>query len=137
MSRRPRQRSQHYDVDATITPDTALSVSLKQVIIIIAGIFVVASGYAFLVLNQQSTSKDVTEIKSSVNANAGVVNNIIRDQDDKRAQLAKEFLASNDKIVESVNKLTTLVAVQQERQKSTDEKLEKVLNQISGALGRK
>ncbi len=120
-------RRTHYDVDATITPETGFKVSLVQMCGIAAGIFFVAVGYAYLTYN-------VIDIKDKQVAAIITTTAAIKDQDDKRSELGKKFLESNDKIAAAVNSMATQLAVQQERQKSTDEKLEKVLTQISTTL---
>lgn len=120
MPRQQHRRRAHYDVDATITPETRFKVSLLQLIGIAAGIFSIAVGYVYLVYN-------VTDIRDKQN----VATLAIKDQEEKRTQLGKQLVESNEKIASSVNTLATQMAVQQERQKSTDEKLEKVLTQIS------
>ncbi len=129
MAPRSRHRPQrtHYDVDATITPETGLKVSFKQMAGIIGGIFFVAIGYAYLTYN-------VVDIKDKQVAAIATTSAAIKDQDEKRTELGKKFLDSNEKIAAAVTTLATQMAVQQERQKSTDEKLEKVLTQISTTL---
>ncbi len=136
MASRPRHRLQraHYDVDATITPETGIKVSVKQMGMIAAGAFIFAVGYAFIIWGQQETKTAVTEIRSVQTTAIATTTAAIKDQDDKRSELGKKFLESNDKIAAAVNSMATQLAVQQERQKSTDEKLEKVLTQISTTL---
>ena len=130
--RRPAR--QHYDVDATITPETGLKVSITQMFVIAGGICVAAMAYAYLVWGQNATSKDVADIKLEQARVVAKTADVISEQDKKRDELGKKFLESNEKIANSITQLTTLTAVQQERQKATDEKLEKVLTQIGSAL---
>ena len=125
MPRRPR--SQHYDVAATITPETGFKVSLTQFLMIVGAVFTVAIGYAYLVWG-------VADIKQAQEKTVAKTTEIVTDQDKKREALGKQFIESNEKIAASIIQLTTLTAVQQERQKSTDEKLERVLTQIGTAL---
>ncbi len=129
MAARPktRPRTTHYDVDATITPETGLKLSITQMIALVSGIFFLASGFIYLAYNVTDIrDKQVTAIVTTTAA--------IKDQDEKRSQLGKQFIDSNEKIASAVTTLATQMAVQQERQKSTDEKLEKVLTQISVTL---
>lgn len=111
----------------TITPETGFKVSLTQLLMIIGGVFVVAVGYAYLVWG-------VSEIKTAQEKAVSTTALVINDQNQKREALGKQFIDSNEKIAASISQLTTLTAVQQERQKSTDEKLEKVLGRIGDAL---
>jgi Flp pilus assembly protein TadB len=128
-SGRPRRRD-----DGVLTPDTGVRMSLTQVGLFGAGIFVVAVGYAFMVWNQTSTSKDVSDIKTTQASSLITLQTVARDQEEKRQALAQEFIKSNQKIADSIGQLTTLTAVTQERQKASDEKLERVLGQIGTAL---
>lgn len=120
--------------DSTITPETGFRVSLIQAVLIMAAIFLAAMAYAYLVWGQQATGKDVVEIKTKQSELSTTTSAAVVMQEEKREKLAKDFLASNEKIADSIGKLTTLISVQQERQKQTDEKLERVLSQIGTAL---
>lgn len=119
--------ARHYNVDATITPETSFKVSLTQLLMIVSAAFFVAVGYAYLVWG-------VSEIKTGLEKTIVKTAEIVSEQDKKREVLGKQFLDSNEKIATSIGQLTTLTAVQQERQKSTDEKLEKVLTEIGVRL---
>ena len=129
MAKRARMKARHthYDVDATITPETKFKVSMVQMFSIAAGIFFVAIGYAYLTYNVVDIKAVQTDALTKTAA-------AIKEQDEKRNTLGKQFLDSNEKIAAAVTTLATQMAVQQERQKSTDEKLEKVLTQISSTL---
>lgn len=117
----------HYDVDAIITPETGFKMSLVQLFMVIGAVFLVAVGYAYLVWG-------VADIKDAQIKTVAKTAEIVKDQDGKREVLGKQFIESNEKIAASISQLTTLTAVQQERQKSTDEKLERVLGQIGARL---
>jgi ribosomal protein L30E len=121
----------------SLSPETNIALSLKQVIFALAAVLVAGSGWAYLVMGQQSTSKDVGDIKAQQAVIASTTAGIVKDQDEKRAMLAKEFIASQEKIAAKIGDLTTLVAVQQNQQKTTDEKLSKVLDQIGTFLEHK
>lgn len=124
MSRTARA---HYEVDATITPETGFKVSLTQFVMVVGVVFTVAIGYAYLVWG-------VADIKETQTKTVIKTSDAIKEQDEKRTALGKQFIESNEKIATAVGTLATQMAVQQERQKSTDEKLEKVLTQISTTL---
>ncbi len=127
VARTAKTRRTHYDVDATITPETRFKVSLVQMVGIVVGIFSIAVGYVYLVYN-------VTDIREKQSTAIATTSAALKDQDEKRSTLGKQFIESNEKIATAVSTLATQMAVQQERQKSTDEKLEKVLTQISTTL---
>jgi uncharacterized protein (UPF0264 family) len=124
---RRQVRNNHFNVDATITPETHLKVSLVQMGAIIVAIFFVAVGYAYLTYN-------IVDIKSTQVDVLGKTAIAVKEQDEKRVVLGKQFIDSNEKIALAISTLATQMAVQQERQRSTDEKLEKVLIQISTTL---
>lgn len=126
--RKVTRRAQHYDVAATITPETGFKVSITQLLMIVGAVFVVAVGYAYLVWG-------VADIKTAQEKNIAKTATVIDEQDRKRESLGKQFIDSNEKIASAIGQLTTLTAVQQERQKSTDEKLGKILDHIGSALG--
>lgn len=127
-------RRKRAEVNSRITPDTAFSVNLKQAVIIIAIVLGAGSAYAYVVWTQAAQSKDIADIKSTQATSTVAVTAITKDQEEKRAALGREFLASNQAIVAKLGDLTILVAVQQERQKTADEKLGKVLDQIGAVL---
>ena len=128
----PTKRQRRYQ--QPLSPETNLALTMRQAVIIIGALLVAGSGWAYLVMGQSATSRDVGDIKSAQTAIASLTAGIVRDQDEKRTALAKEFLASNEKIASKIGDLTTLVAVQQTQQKATDEKLGKVLDQIGTLL---
>lgn len=124
----------HYDVDATITPETKFRASLLQVCVGVAIVASFVTGYAFLMIGVQATSKDVVEIKAAQAETIKKTSDALVEQDKKRDDLGRKFIESNEKIASSIGQLTTLTAVQQERQKSTDEKLERVLTELGQRL---
>lgn len=117
-----------------ISPESHFAITLKQASIAIGVFLAAGSGYAYLVYNQSSQSKDIAEIKSTQAVSTMAVVATAKEQEDKRAALGREFLATNQAIVSKLGDLTTLVAVQQERQKITDDKLGRVLDQIGTVL---
>ncbi len=124
----------HYDVDATITPETGFKMSLVQLFMLLGVAFTIAAGYVYLVWDKSVIRSDITDIKAAqvsaiVTTAAG-----LKEQEDKRLQMGKQLIESNEKIASAVITLTTQMAVQQERQKTADDKLEKVLTQIGERL---
>lgn len=120
--------------ESNISPESHFAITLKQASIAIGVFLAAGSGYAYLVYNQSSQSKDIAEIKSTQAVSTMAVVATAKEQEDKRAALGREFLATNQAIVSKLGDLTTLVAVQQERQKITDDKLGRVLDQIGTVL---
>lgn len=120
--------------ESSISPESHFAITLKQASIAIGVFLAAGSGYAYLVYNQSAQSKDIADIKMTQNANTAVVVTVTKEQEEKRAALGREFLATNQAIVSKLSDLTTLVAVQQERQKVTDDKLGRVLDQIGTVL---
>lgn len=121
-------------VRGSISPESSFAITLKQAVIVVGVFLAAGSGYAYLVYNQSSQGKDIAEIKSTQTLNTMAVVSTSKEQEDKRAALGREFLATNQAIVAKLGDLTTLVAVQQERQKITDDKLGRVLDQIGTVL---
>lgn len=117
-----------------LSPETGLALSLKQALFIIGALLVAGSGWAYLVMGQAATSKDVTDIKAAQTTITATATAALNAQEEKRAALGREFLASNEKIAAKVGELATAIAVQQNQQKATDEKLSKVLDQLGMVL---
>ncbi len=132
--RSARTRQAHYAVDATITPETGFKVSLMQLCVLLGVAFAISSGYVYLVWDKSTIRSDITDIKAAQTTAIATTTAAIKDQDDKRAQLGKQFIESNEKIASAVTTLASQMAVQQERQKNSDEKLEKVLTLIDARL---
>lgn len=127
-------KRKHAVRESNISPESHFAITLKQASIAIGVFLAAGSGYAYLVYNQSSQSKDIAEIKSTQAVSTMAVVATAKEQEDKRAALGREFLATNQAIVSKLGDLTTLVAVQQERQKITDDKLGRVLDQIGTVL---
>lgn len=130
---RPRRRKT-YRQNASISPETGISITIKQAGAAIAGILIMGSGWFYLAMGQAATIKDVADIKSVQTATTTTTGAVMAAQDEKRAALAKDFLDSNARIEKSIATLTTLLAVQSERQNAQAEKLDKVIGQVGTAL---
>ena len=94
---------------------------------VVCAIAVTAGGYWFLVDNQNAQGKDIAEIKTTVT-------NATKDQDNKREQLGKDFLASNQKIADKVGDLNAAVLVQQATAKTMADTLAHISDQLSTAI---
>lgn len=117
-----------------LTPESGLSITLKQALVVGAIVAGAGSGYGYLVYTQSTQGAAINEIKTTQAVNTVSVLAVAKEQEEKRTALGKEFIESNRAIVTAIGELKTLSAVQQERQKTTDEKLSKVLDQIGAAL---
>jgi len=133
--RRAPAKTQHYEVSgsidaAPITPGTKISVNLVQFGFIAAGIAVVVGGYLYMENGQASLTKaqdafgkDIAEIKTTVGSTS-------KEQDTKREQMGKDFLASTSKIADQVAELNKQMAVQQTQTKLMTDTLTTISNQI-------
>lgn len=132
MTRRtavPRQRP------SAITPDSHVTLSIKQILVALGGVVVGASGYFYLVSNQTAAQRDIAEIKTNVAAVTSNTQSASKDQDAKREQLGKDFLASTNKIADEVNMLNAAMIHQQDQTATMNNTLVTISNQL-GELSR-
>jgi hypothetical protein len=129
---RPRHRQQ------ALTPDTHVSLTIIQLIALVLGLLAVAGGYVWLKVDASSakttaelTSTKVdtlgTKVEAAIQSNA----NQFKDQDNKREQLGKDFIASQQQIVAKVSELNTAVLLQQHDTKTIAETLAKISDQLN------
>lgn len=140
MARR-RQRAPRYSVPVveqpSITPEAKIGLTFKQLGV---GIGLVAAGaLAWGALkwdNAETRSensqirRDVAEIKKTQETFTASTPAALKDQDDKRARLGEQFLASNKLIADKVGDLATAIAVQQANAKNTENALVKISEQL-------
>lgn len=133
MARR-RQRAPRYSVPVVeqpaISPDSGLRITLKQALISIAVILGAGGAYGALKWDQAETRRDVADIKTAQKRFTEATPAALRDQDDKRAKLGEQFLASNKVIADKVGDLATAIAVQQANAKNTENALLKISEQL-------
>lgn len=115
---------------AGITADSHVTLSVKQVLIAIAAVAGIGSGYAYLVWNQTGTGKDVSELKATVASVATKTDSASKEQDAKREQMGKDFLASQQKLVDRVADLHDAVV----QQKATQDAMASTLTTIANEL---
>lgn len=113
-----------------LTPETHISMSVTQIGLLAAILFAFGGGWLALQLGQGSLRADVTDIKTTVSTVSNTAQAAAREQDVKREQLGKDFLASNQKIADRVNDLNTQLQVQQQSVKITNETLSKISDQL-------
>lgn len=133
MPPRPRHRPRYsapVESPPAITPGSAVTFTLKQALAVAAGILVAGAAYATLMWNQSSTNADVAAIKATITKVTETSAASTKEQDDRRAAMAKEFLASNKEIATKVGDLTTAIAVQQAQAKATSDALVKISDQL-------
>lgn len=119
------------DRPAAITPEAPMMITLKQAIVAIC-VLVGAGGTAALfmyTLNAQGVAiEQITKKQDALGATAIAAS---KEQEQKREQLGKEFLASNREIATKVGDLTTQLAVQQTQMKLTVDALSRISEQLS------
>lgn len=108
---------------ASLSPESQISLTIKQVIITVAAIVVGATGYAYLVYNETSQGADIATIKTTINTTT-------KDQDQKRDQLGKDFLTKQDELNTRVSQLNTSVQLLQHDTAATAETLKTISNQL-------
>lgn len=127
MARRP----QH------IHPESTLSISMKQALIVLAIVASGGSAFGYIVYNQSSTANDVKALYAANERGeerrakmAEEFMKMTREQNERREAMGKEFLASNREIVTKVSELTTALAVQQSQVRATSEAMAKISAQL-------
>ena len=114
----------------SITPDSSVTLSIKQILVVFAAVVAIASGYFYMVWNQAAANKDIQDIKASVSTVTQSAAVTTKEQDEKREQLGKDFIASTDKIASKVNDLSTQMALTQQETKVQTDTLTKISNQL-------
>lgn len=129
-----RRRQPRYSVPVveqpSITPDSGLRITLKQALVAVSVIAGASIAYGTIKWDQAETRKDVADIKEAQKKFTEATPAALRDQDDKRAKLGEQFLASNKLIADKVGDLATAIAVQQANAKATESALIKISNQL-------
>lgn len=127
----PNRRSRSHSRSALLTPESRMSFSLVQLCIIIGVVSTFVFGIGAVLYNQTTFKDDVISIKSDVKAVAASTGQVNQQQDAKREQMAKDFLASNQKIADKVADLNVQLVKTQDAEQQTNA----TLLQIRDALG--
>ena len=131
MASRSHKRSSFRNGGGSLTPGTHISLTIMQFIAMIAGIATLAGGYWWLETNVTSANAKVDYIGTKVDAAIKTNLDGIKDQDNKREQLGKDFLASQQLIASKVSDLNAAVTVQQHDTKTIADTLSKISDQLS------
>ena len=131
MASRSHKRSSFRNGGGSLTPGTHISLTIMQFIAMIAGIATLAGGYWWLETNVTSANTKVDYIGTKVDAAIKTNLDGIKDQDNKREQLGKDFLASQELIASKVSDLNAAVTVQQHDTKTIADTLSKISDQLS------
>lgn len=119
---------------SAITPDSHITMSIKQILFVLGSVIVGAGGYFYIVWNQSAANRDIAEIKTTVASVTTSTTQASKDQDAKREQLGKDFLASTNKIADEVSILNSAMIHQQDQTATMNNTLVTISNQL-GELG--
>jgi hypothetical protein len=98
---------------------------------LVVGLFTVAGGYWWLQNNVITASAKVGEFSSKLDSAIKSNNDQFTTQDNKREQLGKDFLASQQQVVAKVSELNTAVQLQQHDTSAIAASLAKISDQLS------
>lgn len=129
-----KRRNTRRNGSGSITADSHVTLSIKQIIFAFVAIAGLGSGYAYLVWGQTSVAKDVAELKSSVSTVTVKTDDASKDQDKKREQMGKDFLASQQKIVDRVSDLHDALVKQQATTDTMASTLTTIANELHQAF---
>ena len=113
-----------------ITPDSHITMSIKQVLVVLGCVIVGAGGYFYLVWTHSASQRDIAEIKSTVASVTNSTQTASKEQDVKREQLGKDFLASTNKIADEVSALNSAMIHQQDQTTTMNNTLVTISNQL-------
>lgn len=126
-----RSQAAYRNGRGAISPSTQISLTLVQFVAVVAIVALAVGGYWWL---ESSVSTAATKVDTfSAKLDAAVKTNAdqFKDQDNKREQLGKDFLASQAQIVAKVSDLNTAVALTQQQAKLQTDTLNKISDQLS------
>jgi hypothetical protein len=128
MATRSTHRSRQRN--GSLSPSTHISLTVVQFLAVVFGVVTIAGGYWWLEANVTAANMKVDTITSKVDTAIKSNNDGLKDQDNKREQLTKDFLASQAQIVAKVSDLNTSVQVQQHDTKTIADTLAKISEQL-------
>lgn len=131
----PSRRKPSYHVEAEVTPSAPanlLSVlgSNLPATFIVSAVVGLAVWYATVNSEQKRAGDDISKLNTKLEEVSRSTVATTKEQDERRAAMAKEFLASNKEIATKVGDLATVLAVQQATQKATSDALAKISDQL-------
>jgi hypothetical protein len=127
MPRRPLPRNGR----GALTPATQISLTVVQFIAVLAIVSLAVGGYWWLESNVTTAAAKVDTFSAKLDQAVKANTDQFKDQDNKREQLGKDFLASQQQIVAKVSELNTAVTVQQHDTKTIADTLSKISDQLS------
>ena len=125
MPKRPATRQR-----GAITPESRVSLNITQLIMMAGAIASIMIGLGTILINQSTFKDDVTAMKVDVKTVAEAATNVSKEQDTKREQMGKDFLASNKEISARVADLHDAQVVQQMTTKQMADTLTTISNQL-------
>jgi hypothetical protein len=135
MASRSHRRSRPRNGNGSLSPGTHVSLTLSQFAIIFGLSFTVVggaiAGWSVLKSSVTSASDKVDTFATKLDAAVKTNNDQFKDQDNKREQLGKDFLASQAQIVAKVSDLNAAVTVQQHDTKTIADTLSKISDQLA------
>lgn len=137
MARRPverRTRARPPTRNEELSPESHITMSIQQIVMVAFILLTAGSGYAYLVWNQSAATSSIAAINTKIDTVATATTAVSKDQDAKREQMGKDFLASTEKIADKVSDLNTALAVQQSTTKTMADTLTTISNQLGEVL---
>jgi hypothetical protein len=115
--RRPQKRTRNGG--GTISPDSTVSMSVKQMVI--GGIIMlsVAAGWGFVVWGQVEGNRDISSVKNTFETAIKDIKDAFKDQDNKRGALDQK-----------VSDVTSKLALEEQREQMIADTLTKISNQV-------
>ncbi len=97
---------------------------------VLGGLIAFAVWYGTSNTKQENVQDVVKKLETKIEQVSTTATVSTKEQDDRRAAMAREFLASNKEIASKVGDLTTAIAVQQVQSKATNDALVKIGDQL-------
>ena len=126
-----RSRVAYRNGRGTISPATQISLTLVQFVAVVAIVALAVGGYWWLESSVSTAAAKVDTFSAKLDAAVKTNADQFKDQDNKREQLGKDFLASQAQIVAKVSDLNTAVALTQQQAKLQTDTLNKISDQLS------
>jgi hypothetical protein len=114
-----------------LTSSTQISLTVVQFAVVIGIVSLAVGGYWWLESSVSTAAIKVDTFSSKLDQAIRTNSDQFKDQDNKREQLGKDFIASNDRIAAKVQELNTAVTVQQHDTKTIADTLAKISEQLN------
>jgi hypothetical protein len=132
---RSHRNSRPRNGGGSLSPGTHVSLTLSQFAVIFGLSFTIIggaiAGWSVLKSSVTTANDKVDTFSAKLDQAVTANNNQFKDQDNKREQLGKDFLASQAQIVAKVSDLNAAVTVQQHDTKTIADTLSKISDQLS------